>query len=80
MAIENNQGLAQTAAKAGAPGIAASGFNVSGANPTPFVFSATSCTTGATIKLTVTYQAPALTGLFGSSFKVTGKGAMQCGG
>ena len=42
MAIENNQGLAQTAAKAGAPGNAASGFNVSGANPTPFVFSATS--------------------------------------
>jgi Flp pilus assembly protein TadG len=80
MAIKNDQALAKDAAKAGAPGISPSGFNASGANPTPFVFSASSCTSGTNMKLTVTYQGTALTGLFGSTFKVKGEGAMQCGG
>ena len=80
MAITNDQTQATNAAKAGAPGISASGFNVSAANPTPFVFSETACASGETMELTVTYQGAALTGLFGSSFQVKGEGAMLCGG
>lgn len=80
MAIKNDQALATAAAKAGAPGISPSGFNASGANPAPFAFSTATCTAGTTVKLTVTYQGAALTGLFGSSFKIKGEGAMQCGG
>jgi Flp pilus assembly protein TadG len=80
MAIKNDQTLAKAAAISGAPGIAGAGFSVSAANPTPFAFSTASCTTGATMKVTITYQGTALTGLFGSSFKVKGEGAMQCGG
>ncbi|WP_082566774.1 TadE/TadG family type IV pilus assembly protein [Arthrobacter sp. Soil764] len=80
MAVKNDQALAKAAAKAGAPGIAPAGFNVSSANPTPFAFSTPACTAGATMKVIVTYQGQALTGLFGSSFKVKGEGAMQCGG
>ena len=80
MAIKNDQTQATNAAKAGAPGISPSGFNVSAANPTPFAFSSATCTAGTPMQVTVTYQGTALTGLFGSSFQVKGEGAMLCGG
>lgn len=80
MAISNDQTEATNAAKAGAPGVSATGFDVSAANPTPFVFSADTCAPGETTELTITYRAAALTGLFGSSFQVRGQGAMLCGG
>lgn len=80
MAVKKDQTQATNAAKAGAPGISDAGFNVSASNPTPFAFSSSTCAAGTTMKLTVTYQGTALTGLFGSSFQVKGEGAMLCGG
>ncbi|MDQ0690157.1 TadE/TadG family type IV pilus assembly protein [Arthrobacter sp. W4I7] len=72
MAVKNSQIDAKAAAVAGAPGINSSNFGYS--------FSAATCTPDATVKITITYPAPTLTGLFGSTFNVTGVGAMRCNG
>lgn len=71
MAITNNTGKAQAAAVAGAPSISLSPSNVGLSG---------SCTPGATVKATVTFSAPSLTGFFTPSITVTGQGAMQCNG
>jgi Flp pilus assembly protein TadG len=72
MAIKNSQSDAKAAAVEGAPGINTAGFG--------YTFSAATCTPDATVKVTITYPAPTLTGLFGSAFNVTGVGAMRCNG
>jgi Flp pilus assembly protein TadG len=72
MAVKNNQTDAKAAAVAGAPGLNASSF--------VYTFNPTGCTPGTTMKVTISYSAATLTGLFGSSVTLTGVGAMQCGG
>ncbi|MGO4583843.1 TadE/TadG family type IV pilus assembly protein [Arthrobacter sp. 2RAF6] len=74
MAITNDSGKATAAGKAGAPSLDTSklSFSYSGA-----------CAAGSpppTITVTTTYSGQSLTGFFGSSLTVTGKGAMQCNG
>lgn len=74
MAIGNVQADAIDAAIVGAPALSPpiSGGNVS--------FSPATCATGATMNVTITYDATLLTGWFGASMTLTGKGAMPCGG
>ncbi|SDL51320.1 TadE-like protein [Arthrobacter sp. ok362] len=71
MAIHNNQGLAQAAAVAGAPGLTAGNF--------AFAFSG-ACADGLNATVTLTYKASSLTGMFGDLYTLTGVGAMRCGG
>ncbi|MEE2568113.1 TadE/TadG family type IV pilus assembly protein [Pseudarthrobacter sp. J64] len=72
MAIHNNQGTATTAARVGAPGLDTSSFALA--------FSPTACAPNTNIKVTISYTAPGITGVFGTGFGVTGVGAMRCGG
>lgn len=72
MAIENDQGLAQAAAVAGAPGLTPASFG--------FTFTPGTCADDVIANVTVTYTAPAMTGMFGSTLTITGLGAMRCGG
>lgn len=71
MAVTNNSGQAKAAGVAGAPSINLAPGNVS--------FSG-ACAPGVTVKATVTFSSPSLTGLFTPSFNVTGQGAMRCNG
>lgn len=75
MAITKDSAKATAAGKAGAPSINSSLLT--------FDYSAAACsaatpTTNAVV--TVTYTGTPLTGFFGSSLVLKGKGAMQCGG
>jgi Flp pilus assembly protein TadG len=72
MAIEDDQGAAELAAAAGAPGLNAEDFQYS--------FSPGTCSSNANMTVTITYPAATLTGVFGSTVTVTGVGAMRCGG
>ena len=72
MAIEDDQGAAATAATAGAPGLNGADFQ--------YAFSPGSCTAGQNMTVTITYAAPTLTGIFGSTVTVAGTGAMRCEG
>jgi Flp pilus assembly protein TadG len=75
MAITKDQAKATAAGKAGAPSIDATLL--------AFDYSAADCpsvTPTPTSVVTVTYSGPSLTGFFGPSLNVQGKGAMQCGG
>ncbi|MFE8884701.1 TadE/TadG family type IV pilus assembly protein [Pseudarthrobacter enclensis] len=76
VAVTKDTTKATAAGKAGAPSINASLL--------AFDYSAASCpssaSTTANALVTVTYSGPTLTGLFGSTLSLTGKGAMQCGG
>lgn len=72
MAVKNSQTDAKAAAVAGAPGISSGSFTYS--------FSPAACAPDATAKVTITYAASTLTGLFGSSVTLTGVGAMRCNG
>lgn len=73
MAINNSQSLAKTAAKNAASQLrpALTDGNVS--------FSATDCTVGSQMTVTVTYSLSTMTGIAGP-FAMTGKGTMLCGG
>jgi Flp pilus assembly protein TadG len=72
MAIDDDQGAAELAAAAGAPGLNSGNFGYS--------FTPSACADDESITVTVTYPAATLTGIFGSSLTVTGVGAMRCGG
>ncbi|MFE4543810.1 TadE/TadG family type IV pilus assembly protein [Arthrobacter sp. NPDC056727] len=72
MAIEDDQGAAALAATAGAPGLNGANFQ--------YAFSPASCTAGQNMTVTITYPAPTLTGIFGSTVTVAGTGAMRCEG
>ncbi|MFF1831711.1 TadE/TadG family type IV pilus assembly protein [Paenarthrobacter sp. NPDC058040] len=73
MAISNDSTAARTAAKSAAVSL----------NPklldTNFTFSASSCTSGAQMSVTIKYTLKTLTGIAGP-FAMEGVGAMQCGG
>lgn len=72
MAIQDNQGEAELAAAAGAPGLNTGAFQYS--------FTPAACTAGDNVTVGITYQAATLTGIFGVSVTVSGLGAMRCGG
>jgi Flp pilus assembly protein TadG len=75
MAITKDAAKATAAGKAGAPSINASLLT--------FDYSAATCpaaTPTANAVVTVQYSGSSLTGFFGSTLTVSGKGAMQCGG
>ncbi|MFE6256230.1 TadE/TadG family type IV pilus assembly protein [Agromyces sp. NPDC057865] len=74
MAISNDQVKARTAATSGAPALdpLIAGGQVS--------FSPATCSPGGTMTVTITYPTDLLTGWFGASMTLTGKGAMPCGG
>jgi Flp pilus assembly protein TadG len=72
MAITNDQGEAELAAAAGAPGLNTADF--------VYAFDPGTCSDGVNANVTVTYTAGTLTGLFGTSLTFTGVGAMRCGG
>ena len=75
MAITKDATKATAAGKAGAPSINSSLLT--------FDYSAATCpaaTPASTAVVTVQYSGSTLTGFFGSTLTVTGKGAMQCGG
>lgn len=75
MAITKDAAKATAAGKAGAPSINSSLLT--------FDYSAATCpvtTPASTALVTVKYSSSSLTGFFGSTLTVTGKGAMQCGG
>jgi Flp pilus assembly protein TadG len=75
MAITKDAAQATTAGKAGAPSINTALLS--------FDYSAATCaaaTPTSNAVVTVTYTGTPLTGFFGSSLTLTGKGAMQCGG
>ncbi|WP_427129825.1 TadE/TadG family type IV pilus assembly protein [Pseudarthrobacter sp. S9] len=72
MAIKNDQGLAQAAAVAGAPGLDPAGFT--------YAFTPGTCVAGSNARVQITYTANTLTGLFGTSVTVSGTGAMRCFG
>lgn len=75
MAITKDASKATAAGKAGAPSINTALLS--------FDYSAASCpasTPTPNAVVTVTYTGTSLTGFFGSSLILTGKGAMQCGG
>jgi Flp pilus assembly protein TadG len=75
MAITKDATKATAAGKAGAPSINSALLS--------FDYSAATCpasTPSSTALVTATYSGPSLTGFFGSSLSLTGKGAMQCGG
>ena len=73
MAISNDATAARSAAKSAAVSL----------NPklldTNFTFSASSCTSGAQMSVTIKYTLKTLTGIAGP-FAMEGVGAMQCGG
>jgi Flp pilus assembly protein TadG len=71
MAVKNNQADAEAAAVAGAPGLTGT-FG--------YTFTPTACSPDTTMKVTISYSSPTMTGLFGSSVNLTGVGAMRCGG
>ena len=73
MAIFNDQGRAQAAAAAGAPGLNPAGFS--------YTFTG-ACPSGGTgnAQVALSYTASSLTGIFGGSVTVRGTGAMRCHG
>jgi hypothetical protein len=75
MAITKNAAQATAAGKAGAPSI--------DTDLLTFNYSAAGCPAGTPppdAVVTVTYTGSSLTGFFGSTLTLEGKGAMQCGG
>lgn len=73
MAIFNDQGRAQAAAVAGAPGLNPAGFS--------YTFTG-ACPSGGTgnAQVSLRYTANSMTGIFGGSVTVRGTGAMRCHG
>lgn len=73
MAIFNDQGRAQAAAVAGAPGLNPAGFR--------YTFTG-ACPSGGTgnAQVALSYTASSMTGIFGGSVTVRGTGAMRCHG
>lgn len=74
MALQNNLDTAKETAISAAPSL----------NPeltvTQVTVSPNVCTPGSPVKVSIVYNAKAVTGYFGPSFDLTGVGVMRCGG
>ncbi len=76
MALKNDVGATRSAAKAAAGSIPLSDADIS-VTPTNCVSTATA---GVSATVVITYSMPYLTGFFGRTVTVTGRGVMRCGG
>lgn len=74
MAVQNSLPIARSAAIAAAPSISPA---VSDAQ---IAISPTTCTAGATVDVTISYNVSLMTGFFGATLPLTGRGVMRCGG
>lgn len=74
MAIHNSQPTAKTAAIAAAPSISP---NVSGGQ---ISITPAACAANQVVTVTITYSVSLLSGYFGTTLPLTGKGVMLCGG
>jgi Flp pilus assembly protein TadG len=74
MAIQNSLPTAKSAAIAAAPSI----------NPAittgQITITPATCTSGGNVAVTINYNVALMTGFFGASLPLTGKGVMRCGG
>jgi Flp pilus assembly protein TadG len=77
MALQNNQSAARTSVKAAATSLSLTDAQIS---VTPATCVVSGLTPAATATVTVTYPLQLLTGLFGTSVTLTGKGSMRCNG
>jgi Flp pilus assembly protein TadG len=77
MALQNNQTAARTSVKAAAASLSLTDAQISVLPATCVV---SGLTPAATATVTVTYPLQLLTGLFGASVTLTGKGSMRCNG
>ncbi|HEY9294325.1 MAG TPA: TadE family protein [Microlunatus sp.] len=77
MALQNDQSAARTAAKSAAANLSLTNGQIS---VTPTTCEADTTTPTATAVVTVTYPMSLLSGFFGSSITLTGKGVMRCHG
>lgn len=75
MAIHNNPAIAKADAIAAAPSVVNPKVVTANVAVTPI-----DCVSGATATVTITYPAPLLTGFFGVTLPLAGKGVMLCGG
>ncbi|GAA2037137.1 hypothetical protein GCM10009819_22170 [Agromyces tropicus] len=74
MAISNDSGAAVTAAIQAAPSLNP------GLGAGNIAFSPGTCTSGAVMSVTVSYQSTLMTGAFGATLNLTGEAATPCGG
>jgi Flp pilus assembly protein TadG len=77
MALQNDPGAARTAVRNAAPSLNPAVTNAQ------ITITPASCPTGATsttVRVTVTYPMPFLTGFFGSGVTLSGTGVMRCNG
>lgn len=74
MAIQNNPALARTAAINAAVSVnpAVTGGNIA--------ITPANCGAGGTVTVTINYDADLITGFFGNTLGLTGRGVMLCGG
>ena len=77
MALQNNQSAARTSVKSAAASLSLTDAQISVLPATCVV---SGLTPAATATVTVTYPLQLLTGLFGASVTLTGKGSMRCNG
>ena len=75
MALRNDPGAARTAAKNAAAPLTLGDAQIVVAPGT-----AGGCTPGANATVTITYSMAYLSGMFGSTVNLSGKGVMRCGG
>ncbi len=75
MAIHNNPTQARAAASLAAPSVTSPVLTTGNITVSP-----TDCTAGSTATVTINYDVQLLTGYFGLTLPLTGKGVMLCGG
>ena len=75
MAIHNDPAVAKSAAIAAAPSVVNPAISSGNITVSP-----STCAAGSTVTVTIHYNATLLTGFFGVTLPLTGKGVMLCGG
>lgn len=74
MSLTGNAGDARAAALSASPGL------VPALSSGDIAFSSSGCTAGTDVTVTVSYEKPFLTGLFGATVDLTGVATRRCGG
>ncbi|TDW30408.1 TadE/TadG family type IV pilus assembly protein [Cryobacterium psychrophilum] len=75
MAIHNNPVQARSAASLAAPSVTSPALTAGNVTVSP-----TDCAAGSTVTVTIHYDVHLMTGYFGPTLPLTGKGVMLCGG
>ncbi len=74
MSLTGNAGDARAAALSASPGL------VPALSSGDIAFSSSGCTAGTDVTVTISYEKPFLTGLFGATVELTGVATRRCGG